>query len=138
MDNYTVYSHVNKINKKIYIGITKQEPQKRWGNNGCNYKTSPYFYSAIKKYGWDNFYHNILFTNLSKEKACEKEKELITRYKASNREFGYNQTSGGDMFIMNDEVKQKISQAMQGNKNCLGRKHSEETKLKISSAQKGR
>lgn len=46
---YTVYQHKNKINGKIYIGITKQSPEKRWGINGCNYKTSPHFYSAIKK-----------------------------------------------------------------------------------------
>ena len=52
-----------------------------------------------------------------------------------NREFGYNSTSGGDIFVMNDETKQKISQSMMGNMNhpC-----SEEKKRKISEAQKGR
>lgn len=48
---YTVYQHKNKINNKVYIGITKQIPEKRWGINGYNYKTSPHFYSAIQKYG---------------------------------------------------------------------------------------
>ncbi len=67
---YIVYQHKNKINGKIYIGITMQEPEKRWGSNGCNYKSSPHFYAAIKKYGWDNFEHNILFTNLTKKQAC--------------------------------------------------------------------
>ena len=52
-----------------------QEPEKRWGVNGRNYKSSPHFYSAIQKYGWDNFEHNILFTNLTKEEACLKEQE---------------------------------------------------------------
>ena len=59
---YTVYQHKNKINGKIYIGITSKDPEKRWGHNGYNYKSSSYFYSAIQKYGWDNFEHNILFT----------------------------------------------------------------------------
>ena len=72
---YTVYQHKNKINGKVYIGITMQEPEKRWGVNGRNYKSSPHFYSAIQKYGWDNFEHNILFTNLTKEEACLKEQE---------------------------------------------------------------
>ena len=36
---YTVYQHKNKINGKIYIGITMQEPEKRWGVNGRNYKS---------------------------------------------------------------------------------------------------
>ena len=52
MNNYCVYMHVNKINNKKYIGITKQKtPESRWGANGVNYKGSPHFYAAIKKYG---------------------------------------------------------------------------------------
>ena len=55
-----------------------------------------------------------------------------------NREFGYNSTSGGDVFVMNDETKQKISQSMIGNTNGMGHSCSEEKKRKISEAQKGR
>ena len=135
---YTVYQHKNKINGKIYIGITSQKPEDRWGSQGCNYKSSPHFYSAIQKYGWDNFEHNILFTDLTKEQACLKEQELIKEYNSMNREFGYNSTSGGDIFTMNEETKQKISQAMIGNQNGLGHPCSEEEKEKISNAQKGR
>ena len=87
---YTVYQHKNKINGKIYIGITSRKPEERWGSDGRNYKTSPHFYSAIQKYGWDNFEHNILFTNLSKAQACEKEQELIKYYNSMDREFGVN------------------------------------------------
>ena len=135
---YTVYQHKNKINGKSYIGITSQEPEDRWGSQGCNYKSSPHFYSAIQKYGWNNFEHNILFTGLTKEQACLKEQELIKEYDLMNREFGYNSTSGGDIFIMNEETKQKISQAMMGNQNALGHPCSEEKKKKIRDAQKGR
>ena len=135
---YTVYQHKNKINGKVYIGITMQESERRWGINGINYKSSPHFYAAIQKYGWDNFEHIILFTNLTKEEACKKEQELIKKFNSINREFGYNSTSGGEVFIMNEETKQKISQAMKGNKNGLGHPCSEEKKKKISEAQKGR
>lgn len=135
---YTVYQHKNKINGKVYIGITSQKPEQRWGSQGCNYKSSPHFYSAIQKYGWDNFEHNILFTDLTKEQACLKEQALIKEYNSINREFGYNSTSGGDIFTMNEETKQKISQAMIGNQNSLGHPCSEEKKEKISNAQKGR
>ena len=115
-----------------------QKPEQRWGNNGCNYKSSPHFYSAIQKYGWDNFEHNILFQNLTKEEACLKEQELIKHYNSMDRDFGYNSTSGGEIFVMNKETKQKISQAMIGNKNGVGHPCSEEKKKKISEAQKGR
>ena len=131
---YTVYQHKNKINNKSYFGITKQEVEKRWGREGTNYKTSPYFYAAIQKYGWDNFEHIILFTNLTKDEACKKEQELIQSFNTMNRQFGYNSTSGGEAFTMNEETKQKISQALMGNKNGLGHVCSEEKKRKISTA----
>jgi len=135
---YTVYQHKNKINNKVYIGITMQEPEKRWGINGCNYKTSPHFYSAINKYGWDNFEHNILFENLTKEEACQKEQELIAEFNSMNREYGYNSTSGGEMFVVSPEAKIKLSKSMLGNKNGLGHICTEEKKQKISNAQKGK
>lgn len=134
---YTVYQHKNKINGKIYIGITSQEPEKRW-RKGEGYISSPHFYSAIQKYGWDNFEHNILFAELTREEACQKEQELIKQFNSMDREYGYNSTSGGDIFTMNEETKQKLSQSMMGNKNGLGHPCSEEKKKKISEAQKGR
>lgn len=135
---YIVYQHKNKINGKVYIGITSRSPQERWGHNGNNYKSSPYFYNAIKKYGWDNFEHNILYTDLNKEQACQKEQELIVYFKSMDRNFGYNSTSGGEIFIMNKETKQKISDKLIGNTNGAGHPCSKEKRQKISQAQKGR
>jgi len=54
MNNYTIYIHKNKINGKVYIGQTGQDPKKRW-DNGNGYKTCSRFWNAIQKYGWDNF-----------------------------------------------------------------------------------
>ena len=135
---YIVYQHKNKINGKNYFGITAQEPGERWGHNGCKYKSSPHFYSAIQKYGWDNFEHNILFDNLTKEEACTKEQELIKKYNSMNREFGYNSTTGGEVFEMSEESRIKMSKSMIGNKNGLGKPCSLEKAKKISDAQKGR
>ena len=73
-NNYTVYMHKNKINGKVYIGITYQNVKYRWRKNGEGYKKQK-FYNAIKKYGWDNFEHIILFENLTFEEACLKEQE---------------------------------------------------------------
>ena len=34
---YCLYMHRNKINNKVYIGITSQTPSQRWGANGVGY-----------------------------------------------------------------------------------------------------
>ena len=62
-NNYTVYMHKNKINGKVYIGITSQQPVKRRWRKGSCYKNCNKFYKAIQKYGWNNFEHIILFEN---------------------------------------------------------------------------
>lgn len=107
---YTVYEHKNKINGKRYIGITKQKASDRWGNLGRNYKNScPRFWSAIQCYGWDNFEHNILYTNLSKDDACALEIELIGKYKTQDRDYGYNILEGGQSPSLTYEVREKNS-----------------------------
>lgn len=90
---WTVYMHINKINGKKYIGITSTKPEKRW-KNGHGYKKQM-FYNAIKKYGWDNFEHKILYTELTECDAKSKEIELIDKYNTVFKEFGYNNDIGG-------------------------------------------
>lgn len=88
--------HENISNGKKYIGITsKANPNHRW-SNGNGYKENPHFYSAIMKYGWDGFKHEILFSDLSEKDAKKKEQELISQYKTQDNTYGYNMTSGGD------------------------------------------
>lgn len=92
---WTVYYHQNKINNKIYVGITSIDPVKRWGKDGCKYKHNIHFYSAILKYGWNNFYHEIFASNLTKEEAENIEQILISKLDLTNRLFGYNIEIGG-------------------------------------------
>lgn len=129
---WCVYCHTNKINGKKYIGITSMKPEDRW-NYGCGYQGSPHFWSAIKLYGWDNFEHEILFNDLSREEACQKEIELISLYNTRNQDFGYNLAPGGNLptFEWTDERRQKMS------KQRKGWKPSEETRRKISEARTG-
>ena len=94
MNNYVVYIHTSPSGKK-YIGITSAGVEKRW-QNGRGYFRNVYFTKAIKKYGWDNFTHEIVAEGLNKTEAEEIEKTLIARYQANNKSYGYNIKSGGD------------------------------------------
>lgn len=125
---YLVYKHTCP-NGKIYVGITSMIPTLRW-NNGKGYSGNEHFYNAILKYGWDNIKHEILFENLTKEEACQKEIELIAKYKSSDRKFGYNKSLGGD--IPSDETKQRLREIN------LGKHHSKETCEKMSKSRKGK
>lgn len=129
--------HVCPNNKK-YIGITSQKAEKRWAN-GIGYQRCPKFYNAISKYGWGNIEHKILFTNLTKKKAEQKEIELIKEYNTTDDNFGYNLSNGGNTtrgYKYTEEQKKKLSLSQKGkhtgNKNGRYGKHcSDETKEKI-------
>lgn len=90
---YCVYKHTGPTGK-VYIGITKRKPQKRW-NSGRGYIENRYFWRAIQKYGWDSFSHEILETNLTLAEAEEKERYYIRFYDSTNPEHGYNIEAGG-------------------------------------------
>lgn len=112
---FTVYIHRNKINDKVYVGITGQIPTYRWGADGRGYKTQPLFWRAIEKYGWDNFEHIIVADGLTKETAGQLEQQLIASFNSTNPLFGYNSSIGGELYALGfhhtEESKRKISEA---------------------------
>lgn len=93
-NNYTVYKHIAP-NGKVYIGITSMIPCKRW-QNGNGYRQNIYFTNAILKYGWENIQHIILYENLTKAEAEQKEIELIKLHNSTDRRYGYNIENGGN------------------------------------------
>ena len=161
--NYTVYKHISPSGK-IYIGITSQTVNHRW-RNGKGYKIG-YFSRAIKKYGWDNFIHEVMFENLTKTESEQKESELINYYSSATRDKGYNIESGNGCICY--ETKEKISKTLKEKYlngeivkiinngeshtgwhhtkeakekirvSSIGRLHTLETKEKISKCKKGK
>lgn len=131
-NNYVVYKHTSPIGK-VYIGITKMNPIRRWAN-GLGYKNCTHFFNAILKYGWDNIRHEILYTGLTQEEAEYKEKELIKEYQSNNYNFGYNIQLGG--YRNNNGIKrtpEQIRHYIEGAKKRPKREHlSEEHKRNIS------
>lgn len=87
--SFLVYKHTNLTNGKVYIGITNRSPEERW-KQGKAYKSNEHFTSAINKYGWDGFSHEIVKRGLTKEEALLLEESLIKEYDSTNRDKGYN------------------------------------------------
>lgn len=126
-----VYKHTFP-NGKIYIGITSlDDPAQRW-KNGQGYNRNNAMRSAIKKYGWNNIKHDIVFRNVSREDACRFEQELISLYQSNDRRYGYNFTSGGEKgCIFSEESKRKLSNSRKGQRYNIGVKFSEERKAAL-------
>lgn len=136
MNTFTVYEHINRVNGKRYVGITERRPVERWGTRGQKYHTTPRFWNAIKKYGWDAFDHVIVASGLSRDEACAMEVARIKQFDTINN--GYNAQTGGNHPIMSDEARAKLSKSMIGNKNGLGIPCTPEKAEKIAAAQRGR
>lgn len=135
--NYCVYIHTSPSGKK-YIGQTGKKPEYRWGKNGNGYLnkndggyTQPAFAYAILKYGWENFDHEIIASNLTKDEADNFEKLLIEKLDTMNPQCGYNCREGGNSSCISEETRKKISKTLKGNV------ISEETRKKISESLKG-
>lgn len=134
--NYTIYCHRNKITNKAYIGQTSCTPYtKRWTGRGSPYEKCRYFQNAINKYGWENFEHFILMTNLTKTQANYYEELFISLFNTINPNIGYNIAKGGNNHSHCEETKKLISKHhadFSKEKHPMwGKHHSEETKEKI-------
>lgn len=145
MNTYTVY-RLTSPSGKVYIGITKRRPEKRW-DSGRGYAHCPHMGAAIKKYGWGSFERDILATGLPKEEAEQKEIQLIAEYRSDDRRYGYNTDKGGSApGRMSAETRAKLSEHMRGDNNPTrryghpfqGRHHTAESKRRMSMAAKAR
>jgi len=145
MENtYCIYCHTSPSNKK-YIGQTSMQdiPEKRWGYQGKGYQGNPHFWSAIQKYGWDNFIHEIIEDNLTLDEANEKEEYYIMLYETLDSSKGYNLRHGGSHGKFSDEARLHMCEAQQKiaetkivwNKGKTGI-YSEETLKKMSETRK--
>lgn len=129
--SFCIYKHTCP-NGKVYIGVTSQNPLRRW-NNGNGYRGNEHFYRAIVNYGWENIKHEILLVGMSKEQAERAEKELIAAYKSKDKEYGYNiMFETHNIYHHAPESIEKMRAAK------LGKVVSEETRRKMSESRKGR
>lgn len=142
MDNrkYTVYKHTSPEGK-IYVGCTGTSLERRWGSNGSGYKFNSSMYNDIQKFGWDNFNHDILASDMYEADAYNLEKRYIAEYDSTNPKHGYNISIGGKGACgvpLDEKRKAQLIESISGEKHYLYGKHlPEETKRKLSEAHKG-
>lgn len=122
-----IYKITNKVNGKVYIGKSK-DIKARWKKHIQRSKTSYlHLYSAMRKYGLENFSFEVLFETARNDRLMDFwEVAMIAEYQAMNKNFGYNNTRGGDGCSPSEATRQKMSNSQKG------KKHSEETKRKLS------
>lgn len=119
---YIDYIAVNQINGKLYVGksgefLTRKQTHIREAKNGSN--TCPIFYPALRKYGPENFKWYKLYETHDEAIAYVMEKFFIGIYNTNGtlpNSHGYNANDGGEG----------------GCGSFTGKKHSEESKIKMS------
>jgi group I intron endonuclease len=139
---YKIYLITNTENTKKYVGITKFSLEERFSQH---IKRGFILTEAIQKYGYQNFSIDLIEEVESAERAYELEQYYIKEYntKVPN---GYNLTDGGDGIFgweVTEEYRQECSERVkqlhkEKKVGMYGKKHSDDTKRKMSEASKGK
>tara|TARA_R110000824_G_scaffold250795_3_gene439571 strand:+ start:531 stop:1211 length:681 start_codon:yes stop_codon:yes gene_type:complete len=133
-----VYIITNKIDGKCYIGSAATSFKRRISshrhhlNKGTHH--SPHLQNAWNKYGAEAFEVGVL-TYCDAASCVELEQIYIDMH---DPEYNVCKVAGSTLgFRHTSESKKKMADASRGNKNCVGRVLSKETKQKIGNANKG-
>lgn len=91
----TIYKATNKINGKSYVGFDSDWPKRKKRHKINSNYASGKFYSAIRKYGWNNFVWEIIYQSDDKFHTLNMmEPYFIKEYNTYYE--GYNMTKGGE------------------------------------------
>lgn len=133
-----IYKATSKLTGLSYIGYTKDLAQRKAAHIRTTRKKVRYdFHRAIEEQGEENFEWVILESGVDEKIVKHTEIYYIDLHGTYRN--GYNMTVGGDgSSTPSTEARQKISEANKGNKYCLGRKVSDETKNRIRDSRIGK
>ena len=130
-----IYKTTNKLNGKIYIGLSKFAPQENPEYLGSCYILK----KAIECYGADNFVKVILEECSTQEQLLERERYWIATLKSNDRNVGYNICEGGQWgdnwtnHPRQEELRKHFSEISKGEKNPnYGNRWTDEQKEKAS------
>jgi len=107
-----IYQIKNKINNKVYIGQTVKSLELRWKNHiNKSKKTNTKLYNAMRKYGSNNFYIELVEECRNLDELSLKEEHYIKVLNTINT--GYNMVDGGRTNVMdNDDIKKHHKMVM--------------------------
>lgn len=129
-----IYCIENRVNSKKYIGQSNDIYARWYNHKYClnnNRHENNHLQNAWNKYGEDNFDFKILEL-CGEDIIDEKEQYYISKFSTTIRENGYNLDSGGNQNKRHsEETKQKISKAH------IGKFVSDETRKRISIGRTG-
>ena len=126
--NMYIYKITNKVNGKVYIGQSIRPIEQRFQrhiNDAVNNILDTHFARAIRKYGKENFYIELVETCDNQTELNLRERYWIRKYDSINN--GYNETDatskcGGNTYMSKTEsemkeISEKISKTKLGSKN---------------------
>lgn len=117
-NNCGIYAIVNKVNCKIYVGSSKNLSKRRithFYQLRKNIHKNAYIQQSFSKYGEKNFEWKIL-EYCKEEKLIEREQYYMNYYNSTNRDCGYNLSLKTNRSIISEETKRKMSEAQKGKK----------------------
>jgi group I intron endonuclease len=129
---------------KIYVGSCTYIIKKRWIshrshlNKGTHHNR--HLQNAWIRYGEEAF-EWVVLENCGSMDCIIREQYWIDITKSANKKYGYNICKLARSCLgvkHSNETKKRISSARKGNKNWLGRKHSDQSKSKMSTSKKGK
>lgn len=149
-----VYLITNTVNEKVYVGQTKKSLRSRFrghvyeseiGRSKCA------IHRAIRKHGKDVFAIDLIQKCSTQDELNAMEAFWIKRYNAVGKG-GYNLNCGEGVSGVSEETRRKMSECKRGKKHSTETRekisrakigvplgpHSEETKAKISAGNKGK
>jgi group I intron endonuclease len=139
MNKSYLYTIMNLVNGKIYVGITN-DPKRRWWQH-CSGNSGLIVSKAIKKYGKENFSFTVWYCGPeSRIKTMEQKFIRVLNTKVPHGH-GYNVTDGGDGtsgHIVSEETRKKWSVLRRGINNRKNTPQTKEERKRIGDLNRGR
>lgn len=136
-DDIGIYTITNVVNGNLYIGQTGERFQRRYWHHRWKLRNNQHdnwhLQSAFNKYGEDAFIFEVLEVVDDVSKLDERE---IAQIASHPNAYNILKGGGGRRGVpMSEHAKQIVG--LKNREHMLGRKHTEETKRKMSEARKG-